>query len=92
MGNITAIQENFASRGQRILLIAKKIVPAADFEKDDMSDPGLLEDRLLDLNAGLVIVGLVALVDPPRDDTVETVWICRRAGIRFAMVTGMCSR
>lgn len=27
-------------------------------------------------------------MDPPRDDTAHTVSVCRRAGIRFAMVTG----
>src|ERR1700722_176248 len=86
--NISAIQEDFAGRGQRVLLLAKKVVSPADLDKELMADPTMLEERLLTLITDLVIVGLVALVDPPREDTPETVRICRRAGIRFAMVTG----
>jgi sodium/potassium-transporting ATPase subunit alpha len=38
--------------------------------------------------ARLTVVGLVGLVDPPRDDIPETVRTLRGAGIRFFMVTG----
>ncbi|KAG1139391.1 hypothetical protein G6F36_015954 [Rhizopus arrhizus] len=31
---------------------------------------------------------MVAIVDPPRPETAETVETCRKAGIRFFMVTG----
>jgi sodium/potassium-transporting ATPase subunit alpha len=85
---ITAIQEGFALRGQRVLLLAKKIIPAAELDKSVFDDINGLEERLIALNIDLTIVGLVALVDPPRDDTAETVRVCRNAGIRFAMVTG----
>lgn len=85
---ISAIQEEFASRGQRVLLLAKKIISSADLSKEVMADPNQLEERLVALNVDLVIAGLVALVDPPRDDTIEAVRVSRGAGIRFAMVTG----
>ncbi|TFK59554.1 calcium ATPase [Pluteus cervinus] len=83
-----SIQEDFASRGQRVLLLAKKIIIGKELNKEIVSDINQLEEHLLTLNQGLTVVGLVALVDPPRHDTEETVRICRRAGIRFAMVTG----
>jgi sodium/potassium-transporting ATPase subunit alpha len=51
-------------------------------------DGNSLEDHLLAVNVDLTVVGLIALVDPPRPETEETVRVCRRAGIRFAMVTG----
>jgi sodium/potassium-transporting ATPase subunit alpha len=88
LAGISATQEEYASRGQRVLLLTKKVVHSDELDKETFSDPNRLEDRLIDLNVDLVIVGLVALVDPPRPDTAHTVSVCRRAGIRFAMVTG----
>jgi sodium/potassium-transporting ATPase subunit alpha len=85
---MSAIQEDFASRGQRVLLFAKKVISSADLSKEAIADTSLLEDRLIAVNINLIVVGLIALVDPPRDDTTTTVSVCRRAGIRFAMVTG----
>jgi len=88
ISDISAIQADFSSRGQRVLLLAKNVIPSAGINKELFSDPTLLEDHLVSLNVDLVIVGLIALVDPPRHDTSETVRVCRRAGIRFTMVTG----
>jgi len=88
LAGISSAQEEYASRGQRVLLLAKKIIHAADIDKETFSDPVYLEDRLIALNIDLIIVGLIALVDPPKNDTSHTVAVCRRAGIRFAMVTG----
>ncbi|KAF7984332.1 hypothetical protein HWV62_15333 [Athelia sp. TMB] len=88
LASISATQESFASRGQRVLLLAKKIIPFAELDKEALLDQNSLEDRLISCNIDLTVLGLVALVDPPRDDTAHTVAVCRRAGIRFAMVTG----
>ncbi|KAF9078799.1 hypothetical protein BDP27DRAFT_1412741 [Rhodocollybia butyracea] len=86
---ISSVQEEFASRGQRVLLLARRIITPGDFDEETLtSDPTHVEDQLIALNTGLCIIGLVALVDPPKDDTAHTVTVCRRAGIRFAMVTG----
>ncbi|KAF9068133.1 hypothetical protein BDP27DRAFT_1266640 [Rhodocollybia butyracea] len=86
IANVSSIQEELASRGQRVLLLAKRIVTPNNFNQEDLdSNP---EDHLVALNTDLCIVGLLALVDPPRDDTAHTVSVSRRAGIRFAMVTG----
>lgn len=41
---------------------------------------------------GLTVVGLIALVDPPKHDARETVEKCRAAGVRFFMVTGDFSK
>ncbi|KAF9078729.1 hypothetical protein BDP27DRAFT_1441123 [Rhodocollybia butyracea] len=86
--NFTDASEEIASRGQRVLLLAKRIVTVNDFSKEALTDPTHAEDDLVALNTNLCIIGLLALVDPPRDDTAPTVSVCRRAGIRFGMVTG----
>jgi sodium/potassium-transporting ATPase subunit alpha len=80
-----AIQEGFAGRGERVLLVAKKILSAEDL---DVVDTGQLENCQAELIRDLFFVGLVSLADPPRHDTSETVRVCRAAGVRFFMVTG----
>jgi sodium/potassium-transporting ATPase subunit alpha len=87
LAGISAIQEDYAARGQRVLLLAKKTLNR-DVSEGHV-DANSLEDYLLAANIDLTVVGLVALVDPPRPETEETVRVCRRAGIRFAMVTGI---
>ncbi|MFH1316859.1 MAG: calcium-translocating P-type ATPase, SERCA-type [Candidatus Woesearchaeota archaeon] len=37
---------------------------------------------------GLVFVGLQAMIDPPRKEAIESVGICKSAGIRTIMITG----
>ncbi|KAK0488448.1 hypothetical protein IW261DRAFT_1580898 [Armillaria novae-zelandiae] len=88
--SLSTIQEQFASNGQRVLLMAKKIIRGTELPIDFFVESGSfpMEDRMLCLNSDLTAVGLVALIDPPRDDVKDTVAIARRAGIRFAMVTG----
>lgn len=78
---ITSIQQELASKGQRVLLLAQKIVKPYKLEIEVVDD----EDSLVALNVDLTIVGLASMVDPLRDDTAETVRICRQAGIRFMM-------
>ncbi|KAK0457306.1 uncharacterized protein EV420DRAFT_1550084 [Desarmillaria tabescens] len=87
---LSATQEQFASSGQRVLLMVKKIIHGAELPADFFVESGSfpMEDRILGLNSDLTVVGLVALIDPPRDDVKHTVATARRAGIRFAMVTG----
>ena len=61
-----------AADGLRILALADRTTHDAD------EDP----------YTGLTLVGLVGLLDPPRQDVPEAVRACRKAGIRVVMVTG----
>ncbi|SCV72109.1 BQ2448_4803 [Microbotryum intermedium] len=83
MAFISERQIELAGQGKRVLMLTKKVI-RADLVKDNIDD----EDALMEFNFNLTIVGLAALVDPLKDDTAETVRICRGAGIRFMMVTG----
>ncbi|KAG7098125.1 hypothetical protein E1B28_000097 [Marasmius oreades] len=80
--SVVATQEHFASQGQRVLLIARRILPSS------VEAEGFAEDKVKNLTMDLAIIGLVSLMDPLKEEAAETVKICRRAGIRFSMVTG----
>lgn len=63
----------FAGQGYRVLAVA-----AADRAEAPGEHP---ED-------GLRLLGLVAILDPPREEAAATVAACRRAGIRPILITG----
>jgi len=66
-----------ATRGQRVLAAAMK--PA------DRAHTAL---EFSDLEDDLVFLGLVGLIDPPREEAVSAVAECLTAGIRVKMITG----
>lgn len=69
--------EQLASRGGRVLALAARRL-----------EPGRSSLHFADVESGLVLLGLVSLVDPPRPDAILAVARCREAGIRVKMVTG----
>ncbi|KAI0064852.1 sodium-potassium ATPase [Artomyces pyxidatus] len=85
---IVAIQEQWASQGRRVLVLARRVVPhnliPATFDRSSDAFGEFVDE----LNSQLVIVGLVGLIDPLKPDIPETVRVCRGAGIRFFVVTG----
>jgi magnesium-transporting ATPase (P-type) len=44
--------------------------------------------RFEDVNTGLVLLGLVGIIDPPREEAISAVAQCRAAGIQVKMITG----
>jgi len=69
--------EEIAARGQRVLAFAIKPVTP---------EQTVLE--FSDVDEGLVLLGLVGLIDPPRPEAVDAVSECHAAGIRVKMITG----
>ena len=73
---IVTTANQMAGDALRVLGMAYKLVPA---EKRELN----LEDM-----AGLTFLGLQGMIDPPREEAIEAVKKCKRAGIRVAMITG----
>ncbi len=69
--------EALASRGQRLLALACKAVPAT---RNTL--------QFDDVRHDLVLLGIVGMIDPPRPEAVRAVQACRNAGIRVKMITG----
>ncbi len=69
--------ESIALKGQRVLAFAVKPVPA---------EHTVLE--FSDLESGLVLIGMVGLIDPPRTEAIDAVAECHGAGIGVKMITG----
>ncbi len=69
--------EELASRGMRVLALATRPMPDHTLELD-----------FADVEGGLVLLGLVGLQDPPREEAITAIAECRTAGIRVKMITG----
>lgn len=69
--------EELASQGERVLALATKALPS---KKEDLV--------FSDAKSGLTLLGLVGLIDPPREEAIQAVHDCRTAGIRVVMITG----
>jgi magnesium-transporting ATPase (P-type) len=69
--------DEIAAEGQRVLAVACK--PA---------DKGMRELRFADVESGLQLLGLLGLIDPPREEAIAAVADCQAAGIRVKMITG----
>jgi magnesium-transporting ATPase (P-type) len=74
---IMARNDDYARQGLRVLAAAERILPAD------------LQDYQIDaIKTGLTFLGMVAMMDPPREDIVDAVKKCYHSGIRIIMITG----
>ncbi|MEX0614816.1 MAG: HAD-IC family P-type ATPase, partial [Methylophaga sp.] len=69
--------QKLASQGQRVLAVAIKTTAA---EKTTLN--------FADLDADLVLLGLLGFMDPPREEAVKAIADCANAGIQVKMITG----
>ena len=69
--------EEAASAGQRVLALARCDMPA-----------GTIALAMADITARFTLLGLVGLIDPPREAAIDAVAQCQRAGLRVKMMTG----
>ncbi|MBI1174605.1 MAG: HAD-IC family P-type ATPase [Sideroxydans sp.] len=74
---ILAIAERMAAEGLRVLAVAQRHWPALPEDAEASA-----------IEAELVFLGLVGLMDPPRREAHHAVELCRSAGIIPVMITG----
>lgn len=66
-----------AAKGQRLL--------AAAFNVTDKNRKELEKD---DLESNKVFLGLIGIIDPPREEAIEAIKECKAAGVEVKMITG----
>ncbi|MCP4307426.1 MAG: cation-translocating P-type ATPase [bacterium] len=72
-----AANSDLASEGRRVLGVALRPLEALP-----------TDDEIEDLERDLTFLGMITMVDPPREEVPAAVKACRRAGIRPVMITG----
>jgi Ca2+-transporting ATPase len=77
---IRALNEQLAGEALRTLGIAYRALP-----HDALERPDALSDQL---EHELVFLGLVGMIDPPRDEVKDAVKVAKDAGIQPIMITG----
>jgi len=68
------VNSEFAKNGYRVLVIAFKEIKKNKIQVDDEND--------------LTILGLIAMIDPPRPEVIEAIKECKIASIKPVMITG----
>ena len=71
---VSEINEGFSRNGLRVLAFAKKYTDSKEIGLDDEND--------------MIFVGLISMMDPPREESRDAVLECIGAGIRPVMITG----
>lgn len=74
---VNAANDDLARAGLRVLAVAERRLPVSA-EGDEAGE----------IERDLTLLGLAAMMDPPRPEVVEAVSRCHRAGIRIVMITG----
>ena len=64
------------AKGLRVIAIAKKEVDSVDDLKEK------LEENTLEY------IGIVGLIDPPKDSVIDDIKLCKKANVRVVMITG----
>ncbi|KAI7889875.1 uncharacterized protein EV154DRAFT_423062 [Mucor mucedo] len=82
------LQTKWASEGKRVLLLTRRVIKSDETPEQTVAGTSSFAAWATKVNTELTIIGMVAIVDPPRPESAETVSVCRGAGIRFFMVTG----
>ena len=74
-----------SSHGLRVLALCRGTVPKGSIKMGDQLQPEFVNGRD---EPWLAIVGLCAIVDPPRPECVQAITEAHGAGVRVAMITG----
>ena len=76
---ILVVNENMASEAFRVLAVAYRPLPDA---------VNSTEFREEDVERDFTLVGLIGMIDPPRDEVKKAIQNCKNASVRTVMITG----
>jgi Ca2+-transporting ATPase len=83
---ILQTNEQMASDALRVLGVAFKELPSFDIDEfREISEEEEIKKRL---ESDLTFIGLVGMLDPPREEAKEANKMCQQAGIKTIMITG----
>lgn len=75
-----------SSHGLRVLGLCRATIPSDSVEKNENLGPEFVNGR--EEKQWLTMVGLCAIMDPPRPECVQAIKEAHGAGVRVAMITG----
>ena len=84
--NFYTANKSFAKKGERVLGFARMRFPRADFGERHQFE--LNNAKKLEFDENFSFIGLISVVDPPRDAVPDAIAKCKTAGIKVIMVTG----
>lgn len=74
---LQSVSTKWSAEGMRVICFAYKVVDHVTPEMD-----------IAAIESGLIASGVVAMIDPPRDEVIRSIQQCKRAGIKPVMITG----
>lgn len=84
---VNELKDRWSAQGKRVILVARKLLNAQTVSYP--LDSQEFEDAIMDESSRVLeLVGLLAIVDPPKEEIPEVIRILRGAGIKVHMVTG----
>jgi len=91
--SLEPVEQNFwieqiavlSSHGLRVLALTRGTIPKDSVKEGEQLKPEFVQERG---EPWLTIVGLCAIMDPPRPECVQAIAEAHRAGVRVAMITG----
>lgn len=73
-----SLNNSMTARALRVLAVAYKNIAKSDIKKASSNH----------LESGLTFIGLIGMIDPPREEVKAAVALCKQAGIKPVMITG----
>ena len=85
--SIIKVQNDWCMLGQRVLLLCQKKMSSNETVKLALMTTSDVE-KYVNGKEDFCLVGIVGIIDPPREGIADVIRTCKRAGIRVLMVTG----
>ena len=86
-GSVEMLTEAYKeSIREKVKGMAERALRVLAFAYKDIEESGEFEQK--DVESDLIFLGLMGMMDPPREEVPEAIELCRKAGIRPVMITG----